>query len=232
MFHWINEVQSYNNDELGWNYIEQLHAVMEGDLLNDLKFEQTHFVDEVSGIFDQGCPNPPCDTIDVMQRVYWSRERKSNFRVALEALELPLKSSYFRQIEEFLMKGKDTFEEVILRSINPTDQKTYQSYRYQFSDFMESLRIMADIGFDDTLFYVGQSENVEEDLHVYSGMLNVGLFLSHAVLMSIRDDACDEHNTQVSANKRQETEVFHFHVVPSKLTLIFCNRLFCNRFSW
>lgn len=141
MFEWTERIQTYNSN--GWNYIEQLHKAAEGDLLNDLKFERNNFIDEVGGILEQGCTNPPCDTVETMHRLNWANERKANFRVALESFGLPIKSAAFREIESILIDGKDAFEEVILRSINPKDQTTYQSYRYQFSDFLEALRLVS-----------------------------------------------------------------------------------------
>lgn len=140
-FEWMERVQSYNED--GWEYVEQLHKAMEGDLLNDLKFARNTFIDEVGGILEQGCPNPPCDTVERMHRLNWANERKLNFRVALESFGLPMKSEAFREIETLLLKGKAAFEEVVLRSVNPIDKTTYQSYRYQFSDFLEALRLVS-----------------------------------------------------------------------------------------
>jgi hypothetical protein len=123
--------------------MEQLQKVVEGDLLNDLKFERSNFIDEVGGILEQGCPTPPCDTVQQIQRLNWANQRKSNFRVVLEALSLPIKSSAFTDIESVLMEGKEKFEEIVLRSINPNDKQPYQSYRYQFADFMEALRLVS-----------------------------------------------------------------------------------------
>lgn len=192
LFEWAERIQSYDSD--GWNYIDELHKVVEGDLLNDLKFERSNFIDEVGGILEQGCHNPPCDAVERLQRLNWGNARKLNFRVALEAFGLPLKSSAFREIESILMNGKGAFEEVVLRSINPKDKTTYQSYRYQFADFMEALQLMADIGYDNKSFYIGQKPNGESD--VITGLINIALFLSQAYVQSIQDDACDEHNTQ------------------------------------
>lgn len=141
LFEWTERVQSY--DAKGWNYIYQLSKAAEGDLLNDLKFEKSSFIDEVGGILEQGCPYPPCDTVERIRRLNWANERKSSFRVALESLGLPMKSAVFREIESILRSSKDNFEEVVLRSINPKDKKTYQSYRYQFEDFVEALRLVS-----------------------------------------------------------------------------------------
>lgn len=123
--------------------MEQLHKVLDGDLLNDLKFEKSNFIDEVGAILEQGCPAPPCDTVEKMQRLNWTNKRKANFRSAVEALDMPIKSLAFREIESILMKGKDAFEEIVLSSVNPDDKQPYQSYRYQFADFMEALRLVS-----------------------------------------------------------------------------------------
>jgi len=110
-------------------------------LLNDLKFDKRNFIDEVGGILEQGCPSSPCDTVEKLQRLNWASKRKSNFRLAVEALDLPIKSAAFREIESVLMKGKEAFEETVLSSVNPDDKQPYQSYRYQYADFMEALRL-------------------------------------------------------------------------------------------
>jgi len=141
LFEWTERVQSYDSN--GWNYLEQLHKMADGDLLNDLKFEQSNFIDEVGSILEQGCPTPPCDTVETTHRLNWANERKLNFRIALESFGLPMKSQVFSQIQSILTDGKDAFEEVVLRSINPIDKTTYQSYRYQFSDFIEALRLVS-----------------------------------------------------------------------------------------
>jgi hypothetical protein len=89
-------------------------------LLNDLKFDKRNFIDEVGGILEQGCPSSPCDTVEKLQRLNWASKRKSNFRLAVEALDLPIKSAAFREIESVLMKGKEAFEETVLSLVNPT----------------------------------------------------------------------------------------------------------------
>ena len=69
---------------------------------------------------------------------------------------------------------------------------------------------MSDIGYDDKFFYIGQPLNLEiqeegaetnGNIDVVSGIINVCLFLSQAVVQSIRDDACDEHNIQLVNGK-------------------------------
>ena len=208
LFEWVERIQSYNNDDLDWNYIQELTKFTfsrEGDMLSSVQFsllqgEPSHFIDEVGGILEQGCPYPPCD-LNRPNRLRAKSQRKQNFLTSLEGVGLPVKSELFRATEyHFSDLIKDNFEEFLLLSKSPKDNgKMYQSYRYHFHDFMESLRKMSDVGFDGNYFYIGQED---EDLEggagpSNSGLLNIALFLSYSIEMSILDDACDEHNTQL-----------------------------------
>lgn len=58
---------------------------------------------------------------------------------------------------------------------------------------------MSDVGYNNQYFYIGQKPN--GDLDLISGLANIALFLSQAVVQSIRDDACDEHNTHKFSGK-------------------------------
>ena len=222
LFEWVERIQSYNDDN-GWNYMEQLHAVMEGDLLNDLKFEQNHFIDAVGGIVHQGCPSPPCDK-DNLQRVHLARERKANFKVVLEALELPVRGAIFREMELHLITVKQDFEDVILLSKTPNPKKggktMHQSYRYHFADFIESLRLMSDIGFEGNQFYIGQSssDGGGGGMDMNAGMFNIAMFLTQAVVMSIQDDACDEVSYYINTS---DYFVFYHTLVVDQVSLFF-----------
>ena len=57
MFYWIESLQSYDSND--WNYIEQLHAFVDGGL------SDPGFINAVSGIVNRGCHNPPCATGEV-----------------------------------------------------------------------------------------------------------------------------------------------------------------------
>jgi len=205
LFEWSERIQSYNDAETGWSYIEELtkFTTEEGDFLGSVQFslqqnEPPHFLDEVGGILEQGCPFPPCIP-EKPQRLRWRHFRKRNFITAAQGVGLPVKSKLFRETEEHFMDPsiRAIFEDSLLQSKSPIDGKMYQSYRYHFTDFMESLRKMADIGFgEDNFFYIGQGER-DANLAEISGMLNIAIFLSYAIEMSILDDACDEHNTQL-----------------------------------
>lgn len=197
LFEWVERIQSYDDGK--WSYIKQLHSMMEGDLFSELRFERTHFIDSVGSLLTQGCPFPPCDKNN-QQRLHMSQERKSNFRLTLEALGLPIKSTAFREMESYLTSVKQIFEDVVLRSKHPKHKQTYQSYRYHFTDFMESLRLMSDVGFDGKQFFIGQGSN-DDEVDINAGMLNLALFLTYSMLMAIQDDACDEHNTQIVSRK-------------------------------
>lgn len=206
LFEWSERIQSYDNGE--WNYVDELMKFSKkGDLIGSIQFsllqgEPSHFIDEVGGVLEQGCPFPPCMK-DTPLRLRWRTHRKKNFITAVEGVGLPIKSQLFRATEDhFTDLVKDNFEDMLLLSKSPVDGQMYQSYRYHFTDFMESLRIMSDIGFDDNYFYLGQGqENDENDGAAErprnSGVLNIALFLTYAIEMSILDDACDEHNVQL-----------------------------------
>ena len=57
MFYWMESVQSYNSK--GWNYMEQLHAFVDGGL------SDPSFINAISGIVNRGCQDPPCGTGEV-----------------------------------------------------------------------------------------------------------------------------------------------------------------------
>ena len=50
MFYWIESLQSY--DERGWNYMEGLHAFVDGGMADN------SFIDKVSGVVNRGCHDP------------------------------------------------------------------------------------------------------------------------------------------------------------------------------
>ena len=227
LFEWVMRVQSYNNDNLvdgggggandlvgsdskRWNYMEEITKfTTSGDLIDSIEFsggqQSSHFIDEVGGILEQGCPYPPCKNgDDPLNRLHMRSQRKKNFLTSLNAIGLPVKSDLYRTTEEHFTTDSimQSIVDTLLVSKSPVDGKMYQSSRYRhFNDFMESLRKMSDIGFDDTYFYIGQGEQSTNGDGITrlsnSGLLNIALFLTYAVDMSILDDACDEHNTQL-----------------------------------
>ena len=217
LFEWVMRVQSYNNDNVDggggsvkrWNYIDEITKfTTSGDLVDSVEFsgqQSSHFIDEVGGILEQGCPYPPCTNgDDPLNRLYMRSQRKRNFVTSINAIGLPVKSDLYRTTEEHFTTDKimQSIVDTLLVSKSPVDGKMYQSSRYRhFNDFMESLRKMSDIGFDDNYFYIGQGQSTTAGDGVTrlsnSGLLNIALFLTYAVDMSILDDACDEHNTQL-----------------------------------
>jgi hypothetical protein len=58
---------------------------------------------------------------------------------------------------------------------------------------------MSDIGYDNKYFYIGQQPNGGND--IIAGLTNIAMFLSQAMVQSIQDDACDEHNIQLVSGK-------------------------------
>eukprot|EP00956_Cyclotella_meneghiniana_P033961 scaffold100636_cov60-Cyclotella_meneghiniana.AAC.2 len=74
MFYWIESLQSYDSD--GWNYMEQLHAFVNGGL------SDPSFINAVSGIVNRGCHNPPCATGEVDGLMERSVEEKYNIHMS------------------------------------------------------------------------------------------------------------------------------------------------------
>jgi len=212
LFEWVMKVQSYTSpsgDTLKWNFMDEIsNFVLSGDLIDSVKFsvvqgEASHFVDAVGGILEQGCPNPPCENgDDPANQLHMKAERKSNFIKASNGIGLPVMSDLFRVTEDHfttdtIMQG---FMDNILLSKSPVDGKMYTSSQYRhFNDFIKALRKMADRGFEDEFFYIGQGAQPDDETARLDngGLLNIALFLTYAIEMSILDDACDEHNTQL-----------------------------------
>lgn len=74
MFYWMESLQAYDNG--GWNYIEQLHAFVDGGL------SDTGFINAVSGVVNRGCHDPPCGTGEVDGLL----ERSGNFYTVISLL--------------------------------------------------------------------------------------------------------------------------------------------------
>ncbi|NLS12145.1 hypothetical protein HGP28_04455 [Vibrio sp. SM6] len=81
LFYWVTSVQNYP-DESGlygnWNYHNELKKYVDGGMVG------TEFIDDVSGIVNRGCPDLVCSTGEVHN----VKERRANFKLALEALGL------------------------------------------------------------------------------------------------------------------------------------------------
>jgi len=129
--------------------------------------------------------------------------RKLNYVSVAKAVGLPVKSPAMNVMENQLNTSKNQIEDVLLRSTSPVDGTSHNSYRYRFFDFMKALELMADVGVEDSYFYIGQEDQSSTRIggammtDFKSGIFNVALFLTQAIVNSIRDDGCDEHNTQI-----------------------------------
>ena len=67
---------------------------------------------------------------------------------------------------------------------------------------MKGLELVTDVGVENSYFYIGQEDlgNAGRGANmgdIKSGVFNVALFLTQAIVNSIKDDGCDEHNTQM-----------------------------------
>ena len=204
MFEWVDRVQNHNiHGNHGWDYTERTVHFLENFSKSDfIDMEDTHYIDEVGSVLDQGCPDAPCDTRHP-RFVYKAQTRKANYATVSRAIGFPVQSPALRAMEIQLNQYKNGIEGVLFRSTSPVDGTSQNSYRYRFYDFMKALELMVDVGVENSYFYIGQEEQqsnsiggaVMKDLD--SGRFNVALFLAQAIVNSIRDDGCDEHNTQI-----------------------------------
>jgi len=200
IFDWVDRVQNYNTPS--WNYIQRsVHFLENFSKSNFIDMDGTDFIDEIGSVLDQGCPNPPCDMRNP-RLVYKAQNRKLNYVSVAKAVGLPVKSPAMSMMEDHLNAYKNQIEDVLLRSTSTVDGTSRNSYRYRFFDFMTALELMADVGVENSYFYIGQEDQstsiggaMMSDMK--SGIFNVALFLTQAVVNSVRDDGCDEHNTQI-----------------------------------
>ena len=229
-----------------FNYLDELRIFANSrDVVDSVRLSllgggggEPHYIDMVGGILEQGCPYPPCPgLLDRPNRLHMRNERKRAFLTALEGVGLPMRGEAYKAMEAHFLDDavvRRNFEEGLLTSSSSNSTSSSEedgsitmrpSYRYRIEDFMEGLRKMSDVGYQDDddvdtyhQFYIGQrqrrrregvrvveeadggvgdivSDGVESGPDA-TGLLNVALFLTYAIEMSILEDACDEHNTQ------------------------------------
>eukprot|EP00569_Conticribra_weissflogii_P000939 CAMPEP_0171353700 /NCGR_PEP_ID=MMETSP0878-20121228/44328_1 /TAXON_ID=67004 /ORGANISM="Thalassiosira weissflogii, Strain CCMP1336" /LENGTH=590 /DNA_ID=CAMNT_0011859655 /DNA_START=272 /DNA_END=2042 /DNA_ORIENTATION=- len=77
------------------------------------------------------------------------------------------------------------------------DYQWIPSTVYRYDDFLESLKIMSEIGVAEKLFYTG--ENVDNG-YIY-GLINVAAFLAQSMKETIQYDACDENSWDLIGGK-------------------------------
>ena len=206
LFNWVDRVQHYSGgdsgEDGGWNYIQRsVHFLEDFKKSNFIDMDSKHFIDEIGSVLDQGCPNAPCD-LSNPSFVYKAQTRKGNYVSAAKAVGLPVKSPALRAMEARLDAYKTGIDNVLMQSTSPVDGTSGNSYRYRYFDFRKALGLMVDVGVENTYFYIGQdyqSTIIEEAImtNMKVGVFNVAIFLTQAIVNSIRDDACDEHNTQI-----------------------------------
>jgi len=102
----------------------------------------------------------------------------------------------YQQFSDFLVEKEDVIKSIVLQSNGKP------STAYTFPDFINSMDIAVYQFPADKAFFVG--EGLDGRLPKLSGMeyglVNVGLFLSHAMQEGIRIDSCDEWNTDFRDN--------------------------------
>jgi hypothetical protein len=78
LFYWMASVQTYDDTDDGWSYVDQLDQFVASGLVGDA------FIDSVSGIVNRGCHDAPCETgpVDGLE------ERRANFHKVLQGFGL------------------------------------------------------------------------------------------------------------------------------------------------
>lgn len=106
----------------------------------------------------------------------------------------------YQQFSDFLVEKEDVIKSIVLQSNGKP------STAYTFPDFINSMDIAVFQFPADKAFFVG--EGLDGRLAKLSGMeyglVNVGLFLSHAMQEGIRVDSCDEWNTDFRDNLKEK----------------------------
>ena len=69
---------------------------------------------------------------------------------------------------------------------------------YKYTDFRESLQVMATEGVANKKFYIGDDD--VENGHVY-GLVNIAAFLAQSMKETIQYDACDENSWDLVGGK-------------------------------
>ena len=102
-------------------------------------------------------------------------------------------SEAYNEIEDWLNKRRPQLENSVFVSYDK-DGNPYPSLWYEYDDFMLALRSMSISGVGggelERFFYIGQTDN----RGVVHGLVNVAAFFSHASVVSIKYDVCDEFN--------------------------------------
>lgn len=92
----------------------------------------------------------------------------------------------FEEFAMYLTNRREVIENEIF--VTETDSGLQPSTQYTLDGFLNSLRDMVTEGIGDAVFYIGQGG----DFH--QGLVNVALFLAHALTRGIAWDTCEEIN--------------------------------------
>jgi hypothetical protein len=102
-----------------------------------------------------------------------------------------ISSSVFVELERTLETSKEAVDNDLFLYQTP-DFQWIPSTIYRYTDFFESLYIMATEGVAGKTFYIG--EDVQNG-HVY-GLVNIAAFLAQSMKETIQYDACDENSVR------------------------------------
>lgn len=103
--------------------------------------------------------------------------------------------SFFGDISTYLKRRRAMIEsEIFVSKSNFGQQK---STLYTLDGFLDNLRVVATGGFDGMIFYIGQGRGGD----FTEGLVNIALFLAHAMTRGILWDTCEEVNNHLIDGK-------------------------------
>eukprot|EP00571_Detonula_confervacea_P001264 CAMPEP_0172318412 /NCGR_PEP_ID=MMETSP1058-20130122/34795_1 /TAXON_ID=83371 /ORGANISM="Detonula confervacea, Strain CCMP 353" /LENGTH=1348 /DNA_ID=CAMNT_0013033243 /DNA_START=80 /DNA_END=4123 /DNA_ORIENTATION=+ len=94
----------------------------------------------------------------------------------------------FEDVSRYLKRRKQPIESTIF--VSETNSGLAQSKLYSLDGFLNALKDLATGGVDDKMFYIGQGVAGSFD----QGLVNIALFLAHAMTRGILWDTCEEVN--------------------------------------
>jgi hypothetical protein len=115
----------------------------------------------------------------------------------------PTSSDAFPKVLDWISDHVTELNQEVFRSYS-REGLSYRSYWFQYSDFMDALKLMSEksiTGDKKHIFYLGNTPPEWE-----YGLVNVAAFLSQAMTESISKDACDEYNWEVNSDDFSNAE--------------------------
>ena len=100
--------------------------------------------------------------------------------------EIDARNTLFREMQRYLRLRREPIEREVF--VSEAGNGKAKSKLYTLDGFLQSLNALSTRGVDDMSFYIGQDGNFD------LGLVNIALFLAHAMTRGIKWDTCEEVN--------------------------------------